>query len=286
VASGAGKGLTRMRQESQSNSFARGWAAASLMVACQLGYDGAPCPCLDGWTCCDDLCVEGATCPSIDGSGPVAPASSCPDCGPGENCIGGACRPPVADCAELSVGSPELEDGQYWLTSNDVPRRAYCDMTAKVELCNDGVMDHDGVTRDDSHLAFSLTSVLEAGGCRVWNVWARVDHRPLDALTTLNAEGSVIGNQACQPLGFRSDPADFDRADGCAYGMDEGWTSCGFQPVSDRVSIAPTLTKWSNNCPDCAVNGGIFPSYAVQGPIYQSRIPWNADGDIAVLCGL
>src|SRR5262249_51038576 len=38
--------------------------------SCQLGLEGAPCPCATGWTCCPDanVCVkEGASCPTADG---------------------------------------------------------------------------------------------------------------------------------------------------------------------------------------------------------------------------
>ena len=212
------------------------------------------------------------------GLGDAAAPRSCDSCRAAENCVLSTCAPAAPSCAALKAADPDLGDGVYVLLLGGVPQRAYCDMTAQVVLCAELAGTHEGLTRDASRLEFSLDSVLEGDVCRVWNVRARVDGRPLDAL-----EGPDDSTPAspCLPLGFRSDPPGYVRSSGCPFGADTGWSACGF------VEESP-LFKWSNRC-DCVLEGdmnpGYYERYVLQGAIYQSWIPWNASGSISVSCG-
>lgn len=191
---------------------------------------------------------------------------------------GGDPTPVPSSCAALKALDPDLSDGIYLIASDGTARRTYCDMTAQVALCSEGISDHDGVTRDSSRLAFTLTSVLEGSGCRVWNVRARQDGRPLDALVTA-ADGDVA--LPCTPLGFTSDPTLYVIESGCRYGQNAGSGTCGF-------NVTRPLRKWANLC-SCElpgdINPGYFDHYVQQGTIYVSYIPWDASGTVSVLCG-
>jgi hypothetical protein len=224
-----------------------------------------------------------ATDGSDDAGNPVertdgAVSRTCDQCTLDENCVLGGCQQAPASCAELKALDPTLTDGIYSIAPAGVARRTYCDMIAGVALCSDEQSDHEGVTRDPSHLPFLLTSVLVGSACRVWNVRHRDDLLPLDAFAD-NPDGS--GLRPCTPLGFTSDPPGYSRdTPGCSYGANEGLGTCGFNPAQFR--------KWSNLCscelPD-DINPGHFDRYVLQGTIYVSTIPWDAVGNFSVSCG-
>ncbi|HTV23909.1 MAG TPA: hypothetical protein VMG12_34700 [Polyangiaceae bacterium] len=206
---------------------------------------------------------------------------TCDRCTPDENCALGICQPAATSCAALEELDPTLRDGIYSITTSGIPRRTYCDMTARVALCSDGdPADHEGVTRGATQLPFVLTSVLEGNECRVWNVRARTDGLPVDGRAT-DASGNTV--LPCTPLGFASDPPGYDETAGCRYGINGGYGTCGFD-------VTRPLFKWSNLC-ECQrvgvdMNPGFFADqHVLQGEIFASIIPWDATGSISVLCG-
>jgi hypothetical protein len=204
---------------------------------------------------------------------------SCDRCTVDENCALGVCQSAAASCAALKAFDPSLADGIYSIASDGLARRTYCDMTAQVALCSDEPSDHEGVARDSSHLPFVLSSVLEGSACRVWNVRARQDGHPLDALAT-SSDGMTV--RPCTPLGFSSDPVGYDRNSGCRYGQNESYGTCGFNTTRP-------LLKWANLCTcelENDMGAGFFDNeYVLQGTIFASVIPWDATGDVSVLCG-
>jgi len=213
------------------------------------------------------------------GRADAAVPRTCAECTADENCVLGGCQQASASCAELKALDPTLTDGIYSIAPAGVAQRTYCDMIAGVALCSDQQSDHEGVTRDPSHLPFLLTSVLVENTCRVWNVRHRDDLLPLDAFAD-NPDGS--GLRPCTPLGFTSDPPGYSRdTPGCQYGANDGLGTCGFNPAQFR--------KWSNLC-TCElasdINRGHWDRYVLQGTIYVSTIPWDAAGNFSVSCGI
>jgi hypothetical protein len=245
------------------------WVVRGLLLAslgCEWDLAGAPCadapePCLTGYVCCEGRCE-----------------SSCAQ-SPSELAAASTELGTLSTCSELEPGS---SSGLYRIESAEYSGRAYCDAAEGVARCTEMTAEHQAVTKDESALAVELTSVLEGGSCRVWNVKVQQDGRPLDAFEHYDAlTGTFQFADPCLPLGLPR-AHDFRYSDGCAYGLNRGYGTCGFRPASDGMD----LMKWSNGCTGCRVGGGDHHlGYVLQGEIYTSFLPWDASGDNAVVCG-
>jgi len=83
--------------------------ALALVSGCVplLSLEGAPCPCTDGYTCCDDVCVEGSTC-----GGPGTCGNNVLDegevCDPGLDAVCGDASAPLFS-ARCSVDCTSVE---------------------------------------------------------------------------------------------------------------------------------------------------------------------------------
>src|SRR5262249_23254614 len=152
------------------------------------------------------------------------------------------CEPAPLDCAALAAAHPALDDGVYWIASGTL-HRAYCDMMAKVTLCEEGApAKHVGRTREGSAIAIELTSTLDSSGtCEIWSVRG-TDGYPLAELKP------VAGNtmSTCAALGFRGD----ETVGSCFYGSAAG--TCGF--TNDSWLI------YGNKCVGCMMHPGEFPT--------------------------
>jgi hypothetical protein len=243
---------------------------AVVGVGCSWDMAGAPCaaaptPCLDGYVCCAGRCETACGAEPPNESSRSNPTLAREELGT------------ISSCAELT---PTSASGIYRIEADTGPYRAYCDAGPGLELCADMPGGHSGITKDPSALAFTLTSVLENRACRVWNVKAQIDQRPLDALEVFDDDLNFLSVDPCLALGLPA-AVDFRRAAGCPYGMDPGYGACGYDPVQDGTG----LMKWSNGCLQCRVNGGNSHGYVAQGEIYIGHIPWDTTGQYSTVCG-
>jgi hypothetical protein len=254
-------------------------------LGCEWEMAGAPCaesptPCLDGYVCCSGRCERSCGAPSESApSESAASESAASESSAGEPnaTLSGSTLGTWGSCAELPAGSAS---GLYRIEGLTGSYRAYCDAAHGVELCTEALGEHRGVSKDPSELAFTMTSVLEGDACRVWNVKAESDGRPLDALEFFDDDLQFVSVDPCLPLGLPK-ALGFRRADGCPYGSNPGYGACGYDPKQDGTGPM----KWSNGCLSCRVNGGNSHGYVLQGEIYTSLIPWDASGQFSMVCG-
>jgi hypothetical protein len=242
-------------------------AALVAVVACMAG--------------CYDFGMLGAAPPAdmtaaavvMDLSPPIPPTpdagcTTLDDCAEGQNCVGSACEPALADCAALKQAVPGASDGVYWIAPGGKRQRAYCDMQIGMALCTDEVAAHGGKARDGSGLALAFTSVLsrDAASCDLWALRAS-DGYPMielfhNGMTTMNT---------CQALGFLDDV----QLGQCAYGT--GFNStCGF-------TVSSTL-GYGNHCSGCMMNDHDYPHWVLQGPMITSNVLTDASGTTRTRC--
>ncbi len=174
-------------------------------------------------------------------------------------------------CSAHKADNPGAGDGVYWIVPAGTPLRAYCDMRQRVELCTELMGEHAGVTRDDTHLAYRMTSLLDVGGgvCHLWNLRDSAAGRPLDRFVP---KAPATGPQTCAVLGFIAD----DALGICGYGDGAGRSNCGF-PVNP-------LLRWGTTCDGCVTNDGSFDHYVIQGPMHTAAALTSADGSVQTRC--
>jgi hypothetical protein len=234
---------------------------------CKLGAivcgSGAP-------VCADKSNVpNGTTCSTnqVCIGGSCVPCSSTSQCLNGLNCISGGCRAPLASCPDTKAAYPAATSGEYYLNPGTAVL-AYCDMVQNRELCRSGsYATHTGVTRDGSGLAYSLVSRMSsstygAGSCTFYALYNPPTGRPFEAHV----------NGTCMALGFRADIS----IGACLFGLNPGWSSCGF-PIVDWY-------WWGTTCTGCVLNNGTYPSYVVQGPIGAGGVPTDYSGSTTSTC--
>jgi hypothetical protein len=192
----------------------------------------------------------------------------------------------VDSCTDLldvgrTPGAGAPSSGVYRVSGVSGAELAFCDAVTGAELCAEGAGEHAGVTNDESQLGFQLSSELRSDGCRVWNVRASVDQRPLDAIEFYDERGAFVSVDPCVALGFFP-TLGFERSGGCPYGMNPGYGACGFDGTREGTG----LMKWSNYCDGCRVHPGTSRGFVLQGEIYVSRIPWDAAGAHSVVCAV
>jgi hypothetical protein len=81
------------------------WVLLLGMAACEVRETDRPCPCADGWTCCEmsDTCVpEGSTCGANPGPGP----GSASDGGAAQSMLGPQCELRCVDSASVLLEAP------------------------------------------------------------------------------------------------------------------------------------------------------------------------------------
>jgi hypothetical protein len=203
--------------------------------------------------------------------------------------LASASRAEPVTCAAMMQETGALS-GLHWVGVPGALQRVYCDARSGSELCTEVPAEHRGVTTDGSRLPFLMNSVLEGDLCKVWNVRAEGDQRPLDAFELFDASFKFLSVDPCPALGLGPVVAQsrrgtrttgYRRSLGCPYGRNSGYSACGFDPVLDGTG----LMKWSNECDGCRVNAGKFHELVLQGEIYTSFIPWDAAGEYFVWCG-
>jgi hypothetical protein len=239
-------------------SRALGSSAAALAVAVTVAFGG----------CFDFGRLGDADLAASDGGGSADLQGGCAagSCGDGLNCIEGACEPAPLDCAALAAAHPALGDGVYWIASGTL-HRAYCDMMAKVALCEQGApAKHVGRTREGAGIAIELTSTLDsAGTCEVWAVRG-TDGHPFAVLQHVMG----VTMSTCEAWGFRGDVA----IGSCYYGSTVG--NCGF--TNDSWLI------YGNKCLGCMMNAGEFGTYVVMGPVNNGHIATSGDRTAVTKC--
>jgi hypothetical protein len=188
-----------------------------------------------------------------------------------QRCVadGGGAHP--KSCSELHCLDPNLGDGEYWINPDTGPVLAYCDMQLGIELCTTIEGEHEGRTRDDSHLQFVMRSVLTSQGtCEIWAVRGKEDNHPLDSLVEI--PGMVLEVKTCQALGFKDD----QQIGHCGFGRDPGNSDCGF---------SGSLFRYGNHCyPGCTMNPGHFTGYLLQGPMFDADTMSTMDGTVRTIC--
>jgi hypothetical protein len=191
------------------------------------------------------------------------------DCPAGYNCVGNQCAAATGSCAAQKSLTPV--SAVYWIASGAGAYRAYCDMSGGGnELCTDSEAAHQSQVHDGSALVFSMMSELDVavGFCTVWNVKSVGDGFPLDRV--LDASGRPAGD-TCARLGFISDGA----IAGCAYGAT---STCGY-----TVAAA---NRWGTFCSGCAMNGGYYSQYTLQGPFTNGTVLADAAGTMRARCNV
>jgi hypothetical protein len=207
---------------------------------------------------------------STQDAGADASCTTLSDCTTGSNCVTGSCVAAVTSCLTQSqtYGST---DGEYWIAPDGgAPTLAYCDMTIKAALCTQTEGTNTGVTRDSSHLSYSMVSVLDdsSGVCNVWAVYNIADGYPLDALSDAGTSLTT-----CQALGFLGDQT----IGACLFGSDPGYTACGF-------TLSGGYFRYGNQCVGCTTNDGTYPDYVLQGPMFSAAVMSSVDGTTMTSC--
>lgn len=270
--------------------------------------------CSDGF-CCDKAC--GGGCESCAGvrSGTCSPAAAgtdpkgactptgyvcggtsgvCPGfcsatdlpsvCASGRYCNNSKCAVPQASCAAQKSFDATSVDGTYYVGSATAPSVVYCDMTLMQSLCDEAstFAPHAGVTRDSSHLAYTMQSRLNTadGTCEIYAVEGTDSTvYPFGRLFTGNfGAGNTL--DSCAALGFRGDSS----LGLCPYGSDPGNSSCGWP--------ATNYTMYSNNCDGCPTGGNQlhggqpYDHYVLQGNFFSSVAGTisSRDGQITTFC--
>jgi hypothetical protein len=157
----------------------------------------------------------------------------------------------------------------YWIGTEGAVQRAYCDMRLSTELCTEVAGEHQGRTRDEAAIGYTMTSVLllNEGVCKMWAIRGSDDGHPFDEL---KAVAGLPAGRTCINLGFAADGV----LGACDYGTER--TDCGFS--------ATPLYWYGNNCAGCVKNDGTFDRWTLQGPAIRAFVLSSVSGTEFTTC--